>query len=432
MRLRTILNHMQTDLRSDTERGKLVRTAGITVGLKVGATLLAFAASLIYARALGPHDYGLYAYVIAWTSILAIPASLGLPRYLIREGTRQPGSLRWLCRWADTRILLTGLMLTCLLAGVAFIPAARADWLFVIAAPLPLLNNLIGTRVALLQARGLFTRSQWPQLLFSPAIMLSVIAGLWLWQEQLSALDLITLMTLTTIAPLVINELQLRRSPGFHESNQPGSVQTRQALPFMWLGMLYLVNSRTDLIMLGTLKGAESAGVYAVATRMAELVPFFLVAANTVIAPRIAQLYQQGDLALLQRLVSGASSRVFYLTLPVALLFVFFSKPLMHNLFGPAFDTGFIVLQILALAQLFNVLAGPSGIILNMTGHENISAAGVGISAVVNIVLNAVLIPFFDINGAAIATGVSIIVWNIILWYWIRRRLGIRPSVFGF
>ena len=432
MHFQTVLRQLQTDLQSNTERGGLVRAAGITAGLKIGATLLAFAASLIYARTLGPHNYGMYSYVIAWIAILTIPSSLGIPRYLVREGARQSGSLRWLCRWADKRVLLGGLLVACLLVGAVFVPTTSAGWLFVIAAPLPLLANLIGVRVALLQAQGLVARSQWPHLLFSPALMLSIITGLWLWRGQFSTSNLILLTALTTLVSLGINELQLRRTSGFRESNLPGLVKTRQALPFMWLGMLFLVNSRTDLIMIGTLKGVESAGIYAVAMRISEFVPFFLIAANTVLAPRITQLYQRGDHILLQRLIAAAASRVFYFTLPVALLFILFAQPLIHYLFGTAFITGAIALQILALAQLFNVLAGPTGIILNMTGHESLSAKGVGISVVVNITLNAILIPFFDITGAAIATGVSMIVLNCILWYWIRHRLGLHPSALGY
>jgi len=411
----------------------MVRAAGGVAVLKLIASALAFFASLIYARALGPHDYGLYAYVIAWTGLLAIPSSLGIPRYFIREGAKQTGSIRWLCHWADARLLPTGLLVAGLLAGAAFVPAAaEAGWLFIIATPLPLLTNLVGVRTALLQAQGLFVHSQWPQLFLSPALMLIFMAGLWFWQGQLRAPDLIILLTLTSLVPLGINELQLRRSAGFGESNKPGVVQTRSALPFMWLGMLSMVNSRTDLIMLGTLKGAEAAGVYAVAMRVSEFVPFFLMAANTVIAPRIARLHQLADRTLLQRLISASATRVFYLTLPVALFFLVFAEPLIRNLFGTAFSAGSMALQILTLAQLLNVLAGPTGLILNMTGHENLAAMGFGISTVINLALNAILIPVFDVNGAATATGASMIALNIMLWYWVRRQLRLSPSAFGY
>ena len=161
--------------------------------------------------------------------------------------------------------------------------------------------------------------------------MLGILVGLWLWHGQLSALDLVIVLVLTTLAPLAVNDVCLRLSPGYQEAGKPGAAQFRRSLSFMWIGMLSLINSRTDLIMLGTLKGAESAGIYAIAARMSEFVPFILIAANTAIAPQIAQLHEQGNQSLLQRLITGAASRVFYLTLPVALLFFFLPNRLCNT-----------------------------------------------------------------------------------------------------
>ncbi len=212
---------------------------------------------------------------------------------------------------------------------------------------------------------------------------------------------------------------------------QSAPVSMRPALAFMWLGMLYLVNSRTDLIMLGALKGAHAAGVYAVASRASELTIFFLAASNSVIAPRISRLHHQGDSAMLQRLLTGASVRVALLTLPIVLILVFLARPLLGLFYGPAFAVGTVALQILACGQFFNVLAGPTGTVLTMTGHERLSAMGVGISVVANIVLNAVLIPHYGIVGAAAATASSLMIWNALLWYWVRRRLMLRPTAIG-
>ena len=103
----------------------------------------------------------------------------------------------------------------------------------------------------------------------------------------------------------------------------------------------------------------------------------------------------------------------------------------MQHLFGADFVVGSTALQILVMAQLFSVLAGPTGVILNMTGYEHLAAVGVGISAIVNITLNSALIPLLDLTGAALATGASLVVWNILLWHWIRQRLNLRPSAVG-
>lgn len=420
---------LRADLLTSTERGKLIRSAGMTAGLKLGAAILAFGASLLYARVLGPHDYGLYAYVIAWAAVLTLPVGLGLPPYLVREAAKAPAALRNLCRWADARVLTSGLAAAAIMAAAFFLPyAAGARWLFLIAAPLPLLNNLGSIRRALLQAQGWIVRGQWPVLLAAPGLMLVALVVLWLWQGKLYPIELMIAMTGSALVPFVVNEFQFRRAALAPSNGAAPTVRIRAALPFMWLGMLYLLNNRTDLIMLGALKGAHAAGIYSVAARAAEFVTFFLTAANMVIAPRVARLFQEGERALLQRLISSAAWRILSVSIPVALLFIVAARTLLTYLYGAEYAEGAIALRILAAAQLVSVAVGPTASILNMTGHEKLSALGVGLSVVLNIVLNAVLIPLYGVKGAAFATGISLVACNTLLWYWIRRHLGLRPS----
>jgi O-antigen/teichoic acid export membrane protein len=425
-----IMEHLRADLRPDTERGRLVRSAVMTSGIRVGSTLLAFGASLLYARTLGPHDYGLYAYVIAWATLLTIPTGLGLPSYLIREGAKTTQNLHWLGHWADKRIALTGIATAVLMALAFFIPsAANARLLFVIAAPLPLLNNLGYVRGALLQAKGWVARSQWPVLIAGPTFMLAILVAVWLWWGTLLPAEVVAATTLSAIFSLCINQFQISRTVSPSKPEKAISARTFAALPFMWLGMLNLINSRADLIMLGSLKGAQAAGIYAVVSRAAELIGFFMLSAGMVIAPRIAALYKENNHALLQRLLTATSRRVFALSMPPALLLIISAHPLLRYLYGSGYEKGALALQILSIAQLAAITSGPKGIALNMTGHERLSMLSVTLSITVNIALNAVLIPIFGIDGTAIATGTSIVAYNCVLWYQVRTHLGIRADI---
>ncbi|MGB8274445.1 MAG: polysaccharide biosynthesis C-terminal domain-containing protein, partial [Alphaproteobacteria bacterium] len=173
------------------------------------------------------------------------------------------------------------------------------------------------------------------------------------------------------------------------------------------------------------------AGIYAVAIRAAELLTFVLAAVNTVIAPRVASYYYQGDSVRLQRLLSASARRALLLTLPLGLMLIIAGPWLLNTVFGAEYAPGAIAMAILAGAQLVNVAAGSVGLVLNMTGHERITAWGVGLAAILNIALNALLIPLWGIEGAAIATASSLVAWNLILWLAVRRHLGLRPSALG-
>jgi O-antigen/teichoic acid export membrane protein len=65
-----------------------------------------------------------------------------------------------------------------------------------------------------------------------------------------------------------------------------------------------------------------------------------------------------------------------------------------------------------------------------MTGHEKETTKSVFIGAAVNLVLNLILTPLWGPIGAATATTVTLIVWNLIMWHKVRVLVGIESTPF--
>ena len=101
------------------------------------------------------------------------------------------------------------------------------------------------------------------------------------------------------------------------------------------------------------------------------------------------------------------------------------------GLFGEEFTKGYGVLSILLVGQTINAIAGSVGFLMVMTGHQTVAAKVLGSSAILNIVLNASLIPAYGAIGAAIATAVSTAFWNIAMLYFVKRNVNINPTVFA-
>ena len=183
--------------------------------------------------------------------------------------------------------------------------------------------------------------------------------------------------------------------------------------------------------MLAALRESESADVYQAAARGAELVAFSLMIVNLTIQPIISRLHASGDLARLQRVVTNGARAALALSLPIALVLVVFAKSILVDIFGPDFARGANCLGILCIAQIASGFVGSVDQILNMTGHERDTAIGMFIGAGTNIMLNAALIPMWDIEGAAIATGLSLVLWKLFLAIRVNRRLGISCTALG-
>jgi O-antigen/teichoic acid export membrane protein len=99
------------------------------------------------------------------------------------------------------------------------------------------------------------------------------------------------------------------------------------------------------------------------------------------------------------------------------------------NLFGKDYLLGAVPLVILGFGQLFNVFVGPVGNALNMANSERVVFRVSALTLVLNLGLNALLIPYFGLIGAAVATVSSLVLWNIILAIQLKIKHGVNVSI---
>jgi len=191
-----------------------------------------------------------------------------------------------------------------------------------------------------------------------------------------------------------------------------------------------MLNQQIGVIMLGSLVGPEAAGVYDVARRMAMLVSFVLVAVNMPLGPVVASLHARGEIERLQRVLVRSARAAAAASCIIAFALSALG-PWILRLFGEAFTVGLPVLTVLCVGEILSAAAGSVGLVLNMTGHERATVKGIGVAAVSNVLLNAVLIPKWGVLGAAFAGAASTAVWNTLLIISVWRQLGLHTTVLG-
>ena len=98
---------------------------------------------------------------------------------------------------------------------------------------------------------------------------------------------------------------------------------------------------------------------------------------------------------------------------------------------GDSFTAQNTTLEILMLGQIVSGIAGPAGYLLAMTGNQKILALIVLTTALLNIILNYILIPEYGTNGAAFATLSTIIITNVTMATVAIKRLKINPTIFS-
>jgi len=187
--------------------------------------------------------------------------------------------------------------------------------------------------------------------------------------------------------------------------------------------MIYIIFS-VDILMLGIFETSENVGVYRIVTQIASLNTIFIVVFGAIVGPKISKLFSEKKVEELKLLVFNASKLVFFVTLPILVLILLFSDKILL-FFGMNYLSGFNSLVLLAICQFLFAITGFVDLILNMTNNQKVFGKITIICAIINLLLNLVLIPRYGIFGAAIATSFSMILTNILAVIYIKKNLKI-------
>ena len=198
----------------------------------------------------------------------------------------------------------------------------------------------------------------------------------------------------------------------------------KESFPMMLSSTVLVLLGWTDTFILGIYESDQTIGVYNVALKIATLTSFSLQAINSILAPKLAQCYANKNQEQFNKLIAFSTKLNFILTLILVLVIVVFNNQIL-KMFGQEFIIGVFPLIILAVGQLINSISGSVGIIMQMTGKQKVYQNIVLLALIINISLNLSLIPVLGGLGAAIATALSIICWNVSGAWYLKKKMSI-------
>jgi O-antigen/teichoic acid export membrane protein len=420
----------------------MLRSASATVVLQGGSTAMGFALAVLLARFLGSYGYGIYALAFAWSSFLAVPAILGLDRFLVRgiavyEVEQQWALMKGLLRRTTGLVLCMSLTIAAVGVLVAVLwlsPSLRAP--FCVAMILVPVTTLTMLRQGGMQAFGRVVTGQLPEYLIRPVLIIAGILALKIAAH--GALTPTTALAANVVGvsvAFVVGAVLLVKAlpPTLRTARAQFATREwlRASLPMMLISGVWLANGYIATLAVGAFDGPRAAGIYNVDQKASELIVIILFATNMPLAPAVARLYARRDMQGLEHTTERMARATLLVSTPVAVAFMAFPH-LYLSIFGPSFRTGATALVILALGQLVNAMAGPTGNVLIMTGHERIAVRGVAAGLVVNVALAAALVPSLGPTGGAIAFASSLVLWNGILVLMARRLISVNVTAFRY
>jgi len=265
------------------------------------------------------------------------------------------------------------------------------------------------------------------QKIIVPALLIAV------WQQWISLET--ALWGLLAHAALVLTclILYLRWLGEWHWKPQPGFLKPalrRELLQFILFGAVggfaLQLASKVDIFMVGSMTALKAAGIYSIAAYIAAAIDIPTKGLYAASASSVAEYLAKDDRPALESLYKKVSINL----LVIGVLLFGAAWTSVDNLFaiipnGSEVSAGKYVLLFIGLSRLVEMGTGLNNYMMYYSKYYLYALISLSILAVANISLNLWLVPWLGINGAAIATLVSVSSYNLISvgLVWLKFRL---------
>lgn len=438
-----LISRLKARLGGSGEASLTRKLAGIIFIIRVLSAGLAYFSQILLARWMGGSDYGTYVYVWTWVLLLGSMLDFGLassaqkliPEYRTRNQTALlRGFLfggRWLTFVASTIAAL-------LLAGLVYLLAPWLDAqeimpLYIGCATLPAFV-VANTQDGIARSHDWMTLGLMPQFIIRQGLIIAITAGVFVLGLDLGATTAMAASAAAVWIAMIGQMIVLNRRLGDHVEVGPKAYDLwgwlAVSLPILLVEGFYLLLSYTDVLVLQQFRSSEEVGIYFAVVKTLALVSFIHYAMSATTAHRFAEYHAQGDKERLAAYVGHAIAWTFWPSLAATLILLALGKPLLW-LFGPTFTAGYDIMFIAAIGLVVRAAIGPVERLLNMLGHQHVCALAYASAFVMNLALCLVLVPRFGGHGAAAATSLSLTFETVLLFWIVKRRLGLRVLAFG-
>ena len=421
--------------------GSFFKTVGAVSSLRASGGALLFLSQILLAAWMGPEAFGSYSFAWACVAVLSTLAGLGFSGASVRFISRylavdEIPRLRGLIRFGRGLTLIVSCAVAAVGIAAVSLLASESPYL----GPLQLAFLAIPV-IAFMNLEAAYARGFNWMVLASVAEQIGrptllIVIG-WLTARALGepyaepfVLACVLAYLLVTVGQHVVVRSRIRAAIETGPREREPRIWMRFSVAMLLLSGSHTVRINTGLVMVGLFLEPSDVGIYTAAVRTSTLVSLVFMVMGVVAQPTISSMHVRGLKSDLQHFITTAARWIFAASLAIGILVALFGTFVLE-LFGPDFTDGYEALLILVVGHVLVAGFGPVTSLLTMTGHQDSAALVYGLSALVNIVLNATLIPFLGILGAAVATSLNLFITHLALFWMARRDLQLSSAIIG-
>lgn len=397
---------------------RIVKNTAVLFAANVISKLLGFFYIMYTARFLGAEGFGVLSFALAFTGIFGVFTDLGLWPFTVREVARDKSlSGKYLGNITVMKIFLV--IITFILMGITIYmldyPKETIKVVYFIFLSV-IFNSFSQMFYSIFQAYEKMEYQSIGQIINS---VLKVAGALFAISQRFNIVGFASIYFIVSVIILGYSfSVYLWKfiSPKIEVDFNLWKSMIKQALPFGFSSIFVTIYYWIDSVMLSIMKGNEIVGWYNASYRLVIVFLFIPTAYTMSIFPVMSNLYKLSEKSL-RFSYERSIKYMLIISIPIATGITLLANRVILLIYGVEYIPSIIALQILIWTIIFIFINCVSGNFLESINRQVSVTKVTGMGAIINIVLNLLMIPKFSYVGASIATVATEFIVLLILAY---------------
>ena len=407
--------------------------------------VLVYLANIFLIRLIGLPKYGQYTVFMNWVALMSTLVVFGWDGYLVQkipvlpqntEGKTVAGTLLKRAMLTFCALFIFGVLLLFTIVYIFNQPlifAGKHSLLYFFS--LVFFFTCISYFKALLKIFHIVRPVQWIEEFSKPLVLLFILGGYYFFHKPLSLSAVYFLNSILFFMVTLLLYFFVQKAAGkklvLRERDEDREQWVRKCFNFMCIMLGYSFFSKMELLFLGYYAKNEDAAKYQLLLRIADLVliPDFLF--NYYMPQKFSQYFADKDHHAARALYRNAARTIFFLQViclaGVAGIGYFYLQS-----FKIAGMQMYILMMVLCSAQLCYSLFGSTNLVLMTSGNEKYSFRALALVLIVEAIANKMFISSYGLIAAVYISWLSVLMYTLILYYYVQKKLKFRSPLTGF
>lgn len=381
--------------------------------------------AIFVARFFGVNTYGEYTTAIAFATFILTFTDLGMDTFLLKEVSRDRSLLD---KYFSNIILVKILVLT--ISVIIIIVSSKLlgysfDVIKIIIITLPnlVIGYIVSTFFVIMQIENKLGVNAKIQIAQSILIILVAIFSV---TFKFDIYGYSALQSLISIVILIIYLFVV--SISFKPSIMYTKTIVSGSIIFGVSSLLFIIYYKLDTVMLSLIKGTYEVGIYESAYKVVGILIGVVAILDNLVMPRFFQLYKTNVKKMIG-IYEYIAKRGLIFGVSFSVVLMYMSKYIINILYGSEYSDSILILEILMWTVVIRLMAAICGFVITASDNMKVKVKFQFIFAILNIIMNVILIPKFGVIGAAISSVITEVLVFITYYIFVQRNFDGKISL---